>query len=622
MGNIRILDKSVYEKIAAGEVIERPASVIKELVENSIDAGATTITVEIKGGGVDYMRVTDNGRGIAAEDAELSFLRHATSKVYSEDDLNAISTLGFRGEALCSVAAVASAEITTRPEPAETGVYVKAQGGEILETRQAGCPAGTTVQVRKLFFNTPARLKFLKKAGGETAQVTDLVSRFILSKPKISFKYISNGRIIYHSPGDGMLRSAVYCIYGGDVAKMCSEIDYAAGNLSFQGLAGAPDAARANRTHQTIFVNGRYIKSAKISFTVARAYGNRLMTGKFPFFVLNIDLPFDAVDVNIHPNKLEVRFRNEDEVMRGVFHAVSEAMPQETGAKSLLFDRIEEQPALDNSNTSDIAPGLNKDFFKGSQMQIDKPDRLDASDLFINDIDAKRRGIILREDDDVSPHHDITARTSDEPPASEEMQAEQKRMDGVLAGDIEVMGALFDTYILAQYRDELIMIDQHAAHERLLYDEYKAAFDRRAVVSQPLLSPEVVEITAAEKELVMENLELFSSLGFVIEDFGAAIAVRETPMLLGQPQPRKLIPELLDRLDSISFSQPKLKREALIMSACKHAAKGGDKLNQAEILALIEDTFKSESPLTCPHGRPIIIRIKKYDIEKSFKRQI
>lgn len=644
MKRIQVLSRHTANQIAAGEVVERPASVVKELVENSIDAGSTAVTVEINGGGIEYIRVTDNGAGIFPEDLPTAFLSHATSKISTADDLAHIETLGFRGEALASIAAVSMLTMRTRIKGGEEGAMIRIEGGEIKESSPSGCPEGSTTEVRNLFYNVPARLKFLKSQRAEAGAISDYISRVIMANPAIAFKLISSGKLLYHSPGDGKLKSAIFCVYGGETLPHIKPVDYDDGKIKITGYIGTEKLARPNRQHQSLFVNTRYVRSQQISYGIQRAFDTRLMGGKFPFFVLNISVDFADVDVNVHPNKMEVRFKDEQAAVRAATIAARMALGDPV-APVLTHEEIAPRPKPGNfeknfSENRFVRTAEMRDEFRSSiaaklnQPASNAPAKLKEPAVSYNapkiteilpqnafsynmSVEQKRLEI-KKEAEEPKPFIDVTIPAS-RANKNERVSEAPKQLD---FGRIhyQIVGQLFGCYWVIQQDNEVFFIDQHAAHERRLYEN---------IISKPLnsdsqllLMPEIERLTAIEYETLMENIELFSELGFEIEEFGPlTVSVRAVPSIFSAPEAPAFIHEAIGLLQNRnSLTTVDIKRSSLIQSACKHAIKAGDMLSDVEIKALLDEYSNSGVPMTCPHGRPVMVRMSKTEFEKLFKR--
>ena len=622
---IEVLDPALANKIAAGEVVERPASVVKELVENSLDAGASSVTVEIREGGAEYIRVTDNGCGIPAEDVKTAFLRHATSKLRSVEGLDGIETLGFRGEALASIAAVAKVTMRTRTEEDDLGTLISIDGGTVREFSPCGCPTGTNIEVRELFYNVPARLKFLKSARGEAAAVGDYVSRLILGDTKVSFKFINNGKPVYHSAGDGSLENAVRCVYGSDTAEHIRPVRYDDGYLLIEGYCGDETIARSTRTQQSFFVNGRYIRSQQLSFAAQRAYNTKLMVGRFPFLVLNIRISPREVDVNVHPNKLTVRFRDEERVSSAVMIAVRDALCAEPGARPAPAPEVK---PTDVYSVFSAAKGREEDepqitpFIPEppvwERRERPRPERIDEvppappadAPVFLRDSATSEPATEVADVNGVL-HYSFKAREN----KKEEAVPVSFGIDG-----FSVDGVIFDTYIIVEQGDTVFYIDQHAAHERILYEKLikgELRFD-----SQLLMTSEIVNLAPTEHACLMDNIERFRELGFEIEEFGpTSVSVHSIPTGVKRGSVERLLHDMIGIvMRQGSVTELDVIRGQLIQASCKHAIKGGRMLNDYEINELLSHYADGSTPLTCPHGRPVMLSYSRRDIEKFFKR--
>lgn len=622
MGKIHILSTEVSEKIAAGEVVERPASVIKELVENSIDAGATLVTVEIKKGGSTYMRVSDNGSGMSGEDAKICFLRHATSKIQTSSDLDAIYTLGFRGEALASIGAVSEVSLYTKRSEDNEGICVTCRGGKILSSAEAGVPDGTSICVENLFFNTPARLKFLKKDATEAGYITDIITRFIFAHPEISFKLIIDGKEKLFSAGDNSLKNAIYTVYGKDYANGTIAVDYEAEGIHVTGLVGKGNISRPKRNYQSFFVNKRYITSKTLIAALEGAYKNQIMIGKFPMAVLNIDINPSLIDINVHPTKLEVKFSDEKSVFNAVYYGTKNALyaipnvPQIERADS-EFKRDTPKKQL---NLSDLAASLPKDMTKRPEtpeynprvnhfLKTDKPDFIKKKEKEDKPFTAKNI-TLASPSEKLEP---LVAKHESEPEETETVFVDEY---------FEIVGQLFNSYIIAEKDDEMILLDQHAAHERLKYEELKRDIASKQPMSQLLIEPVIVNVTGGEMTAYRENKEMFDQMGFEIEEFGDdAIIIRSAPgdAEMGEIEP--LILELLSQSEELKGELITEKYERLLYTiACKSAVKANMAMSKIEMETLVRNVLRLKNINTCPHGRPIIVTMSKKEIEKEFKR--
>jgi DNA mismatch repair protein MutL len=643
MGIINVLPIEISNKIAAGEVVERPASVVKELVENAIDAGATVINVEIKKGGVTYIRVTDNGCGMERSDAEIAFLRHATSKIKKEEDLDAIYTLGFRGEALSSIGAVAQVDLYTKRAQDNEGTYVNISGGTVNRAQGEGMPDGTTIVVNNLFYNTPARMRFLKRDATEAALVTDIMERFILSHPEISFKYIIDTKDKYFTAGDGKLAGAVYAVYGKNYINSLIPIEYETEMLKISGAIGKGDLARPNRNYQSFFVNRRYVKSLKISSTLEAAYKNQIMIGKHPMAILNIEINPRFTDVNVHPTKLEVKFSNEEEVLRAIYHCVQNALYEIPNVPKIERTKPEKSEFLRDSITmkaqeilkpepkiqtvkpqaSKIIPDVTKPKKEKSEYAVKNDNEyfVKKQEEIVNAFQGveEKREQKVSETTGEDVKIDILTKIERENSAGSVVSEHNWGFD---ADDVRIIGQAFNTYIIAQSGDTMIIADQHAAHERLKYEELKKELEKRAVTSQILLVPVVIDLTAGEMAVFSENAQNFADMGFELEEFGSnTLLLRATPETLDEDGLKGLIVELIDQFadNKQEIISEKMQR-ALYTIACKAAVKANHKFDIAQLESLLKEILALKNINTCPHGRPIIITMSKKELEKEFKR--
>ncbi|MBR5152407.1 MAG: DNA mismatch repair endonuclease MutL [Clostridia bacterium] len=610
MAEIRVLSSSVADKIAAGEVAERPSAVVKELVENAIDAGADKIEVEIKQGGVGYIRVTDNGCGIPRGQVKTAFLRHATSKLTEIDDLYRISTMGFRGEALASICAVSQVEIVTKTADAEEGTFLSVANGKAEEESLIACGDGTTMVVENLFANVPARMKFLKKDSTEAGYVADVLSRIALSRPEISFTYICDGNEIFATAGDGKLENVILNLYGLEHAKAILPVDYTEEKIRIHGVVGKPEISRGNRSRQTLFVNGRYVKNHVLSKVAEEAFRNRMMVGKFPFFVLHVDLPAELVDVNVHPAKTEVKFANEKQIYDVAYHAIKNALYVKEETVSVQEKSIEQpMPKMTvSAPISNYSP---------------QPQRVNPI-LVREYMDAT----IPKEMPSVSSVKEPTpvkVNIIEETPFKQEVMEE---LQSVLEMDepAKIIGQIFDTYIICQQGDEVFFIDQHAAHERMRFETLKESYQKKEKFTQMLLSPIVLNLDFREKQTVMEHLSGFLMFGFDMDDFGGnAVIINGTPVAMDESRIRDLMLELSDAMEQ-QRQHPiaDFEEAALDMIACKGAIKANKHLSYVEMQDLVQRVAELETQgvNSCPHGRPIRITFTKDEIEKLFKRKL
>lgn len=686
MAKINILPKHIAELIAAGEVVERPASVVKELMENSIDAGATAITLEIKNGGVTYIRITDNGCGIEREDVPNAFISHATSKICDENDLNAIFTLGFRGEALASIAAVSRTEILTKSANQDSGTAYAVSGGTQMKYEPAGCPDGTTIIVRDLFYNTPARMKFLKKDVSEANAVAEVVDRIALSHPEISIRFIREGKQALITPGDGKLMSAIYSVFGKAFADSLLPVDYELDGIRIEGYTCKPHAARPSRSMQYIYLNKRYVKSRSCIASMENAYKNSVMVGKFPSCVLNITVPPHTVDVNVHPAKTEVRFSDERRVSSAVYYGVKSAIEELDKAPQVDLSRLNkltqkatpeavqitmqevaqpsQAPAATLSKPVKIEPKT-KNYTKNSprdfwnkmtssefqtsvaQTKTENPflSERDEPDLVSSFKKRQKEEVVIRETKVTEKTAESFATAKAEKITQSAIEAapikstvavveniqSQKQENKIEFSTVKekelppkplrLLGEAFKTYIICEYDGKLCMIDKHAAHERIIYNKIKKnAAENQA--SQVLLSPITVTLSKAEYDTVISNLSVFLKAGFLVEDFGSGVViVRETPMLVSADETEDTVVEMAKYLsENRTDTEPEKIDRIHHTAACKAAIKAGFKNSTAEMKVLAEQVLYDDSVRYCPHGRPVLIELSKYELEKQFGR--
>ncbi|MDP4120469.1 MAG: DNA mismatch repair endonuclease MutL [Bacillota bacterium] len=634
MGRINILDKHVAELIAAGEVVERPASVIKELLENSIDAGATNITVEIKNGGISFMRVTDNGLGIAREDVAKAFLRHATSKVLLEEDLDKISTLGFRGEALASICAVSHVELITKFGEDIAGTKYTISGGVEEGIEDAGCSGGTTIIIRDLFYNIPARMKFLKKDISEANAVAGVVDRIALSHPEVAFVFIRDGKQVLNTPGDGKLMSSVYSVLGREFATGLISVDYELNGVIVNGYISKPQSARPNRNMQHFFLNGRYVKSRTAMAAIEEACKGSVMVGKFPSCVLNINMPYNLVDVNVHPAKIEVRFTNERPVFDAVYHAIKTALQQENNhTVSLSHVSADFKQKTENKKSmfsfDKLIPNIKKESKETQPIVFIPPnkpyepnfvsDNIAKKDIFkINKIDSEPASniTILSDKRDTKDAAEILETTKIE---KFEKPKNEKPFDNMLFS--KYIGEAFNTYIFVEISsDKLLVIDKHAAHERLIYEKLKK--ENGKLSAQMLLEPVIVTLSKAEYDAVLQNSDLLYDTGFEVSDFGSGnIAVRSAPQVLKNDDISNALIEIAGYLlENKNDTNTEKMDWVFHNTACRAAVKGGDINSRDELIHLAVELQNDPSIRYCPHGRPISVVIHKRDLEKQFGR--
>ncbi len=609
MGRIRLLDELTANGIAAGEVVERPASVVKELIENALDAGASVITAEITDGGIKMIRVTDNGCGMDEKDAAAAFSCHATSKLTTLDDLTRLSTMGFRGEALSSIASVSKITLKTRPVGEEYGTKVELDTGKIVRREKHAGTWGTSIEVRDLFFNQPARYKFLKKDQTEAQYITILVERFALVRPDVSFRLIKNGKEILHTPGNNDPKSALYCVYGGDVVGNCISFESEHDKIRVRGFAGKPVIARSGRGEQTIFVNDRIIRSKIISAAVDEAYKTLLMRGKYAFVVLMIYVPSALVDVNVHPQKAEVRFWNDSEVFRAVYHALHGALMTEPFVGEI-------KPSPENSASETIQTLEKSSSPSNLPGQKAYPIQTALGNQIVSD---QLESVGVREPADVTRENPETNRP-------EFVRNPSHTRDSALeeVKNARYIGILFATYILLESNDNLILLDQHAAHEKVLFEKLLksgAAKRHQDVPSQKLLEPSIVLLSMSDTEFAEQNHDKYRELGFDFDRIGEKeIAIRYAPSLLNGQNINPVFIDVTDSLRTESEASDDKYLLVLATAACKAAVKAHDRLNPVEVSSLIDSLVELDNPFSCPHGRPIIVRYSKKSLEKEFKR--
>ncbi len=628
MAKIIEMPPHLRDLIAAGEVVERPGSVVKELVENSIDAGATAVTVEIQNGGMSLIRVTDNGCGMAPEDAETAFLRHATSKLRDERGLEAIGTLGFRGEALAAIAAVSRIELTTREREAGEGTRLTLEGGVRTDLGPAGAPEGTVIAVRDLFFNTPARLKFMKNDRAEGSNVTTTVVRLALSHPEVSFRYVRDGKEELHTPGDGRTESAVYCVLGRDLAQGLLPAKGEADGIRCEGFVSAPAGARGNRAYQFFFVNGRFIRSKTLQAALEQAYKNSLFTGRFPVCVLKLEMGLSRVDVNVHPTKMEVRFADERAAFNAVYWAARTALDKETKPvtlelpKELLKGSAPAEKASSGTPASGSAFHSNASvkprdgFFKTMTAESFRSASGGFAPKAVQTAIPLPKTVPLPPEPTSSPKPSPSSKPE---PVPVDVPVPENAAASADAMDFRLIGEAMCTYLIVERGDSLFLIDKHAAHERILFDRLKA--QKREIASQILLAPAVCQVGEASAEILLESAELLGEFGFVLEDFGGgAVALRQTPQDMDAEDPQALLEELADKLRMGGRRDlESMRDEVLHTVACKAAIKAGKRSDPREVRELITRVL-SGAVRYCPHGRPVSVELTKTQLDKSFRR--
>jgi len=628
MGQIAILDEVTINKIAAGEVVDRPSSIVKELVENSIDAGATAISVEIKNGGIKYINITDNGKGIAGDDVRLAFERHATSKIRQEEDILNIRTMGFRGEALASVASIAKVTVQTKKQDEYTGTKYVIEGGIEREFEEIAWNIGTSITVENVFYNVPARYKFLKKDSTEAGYIEEAVIRLALANPGVSFKLISNGKRIVNTVGDGKLATSVYNIFGKEIHEELQVVNYEQDGIKVMGVVGSPKISRSTRQYEYVYINTRFVKDKTITTAIEKAFDQNLNIGKFPFAVLNVEVNPNFVDVNVHPAKLEVKFENEGKVFDAVYYAVKNAILEYHRSVSPFANRIVEESAsgivaeenLNIINDGDVVyketlvndvENYNQEFAETVEKAEEK--KHVASSFAPVYYTEKESEIEIK---DV-----IKDSLSFENKTELEVKEEIATYDTAIK--YKYIGGLFDTYILIEIGDKLYIIDQHAAHERLLYEQIRERYYAKEKETQIMLIPTFVELKNSEKELLSENMEMFEKAGFVIEDFGDnAIKISGIPNIGYEMDYQEMFTDILDELSGNTKTTMEEREKRFVYTmACKAAVKGNMKLTREEHIALLDEMVKLDRPFTCPHGRPTAYEVTKYEIERRFARK-
>lgn len=690
MGKIVLLDELTINKIAAGEVIERPASVVKELVENSIDAGATNITVEIQNGGISKIRIIDNGSGMSKDDLEFAFERHATSKIRKAADLENVKSMGFRGEALASIAAIAHVELVSKTEDDNIGHKIVVEGGKILEIEDSASQKGTTITVSNLFFNTPVRYKFLKKDFTEAGYIEDAMTRIAIANPNIAIKLINGNKTIIQTNGNGDLKTVIYTIYGKEIAEGLLEVNYEYEGIKVTGAIGKPEIARNNRSYQMFFVNKRYIKDKTLSAGVEQAFKGLIPIGKYGVVVLNIEIEPNKIDVNVHPTKLEIRFQEEQKVFKAIYHSVKDTL-----LKGDLVKEVEREPVVEEQklevNQEPVKLEENQikteqvvepkveteDIKKSGFMGLFKKKEKDADEFIENystntlqEIFAeksagqpeeveiptqeqknKMEDIIEKQKELENPKvEEPTSKDFDEMyvktfgklPETQKIEENSNKIDVKTLKEVEnisvfeekenyntipkykFIGALFSTYLVIEMKDEIYIIDQHAAHERVMYEKVKKNFyNNMEKDSQIMLLPDIIELSHKERAIVKENTDLFKKAGFIIEEFGDnTIRLIGVPSLCMDLDTKELFLEILDEIDTVAITAKQEKEDKFISTiACKAAVKANMKLTNEEVDTLMRQLLVLPNPFTCPHGRPTAIKMTRYDIERKFNRK-
>ncbi len=728
MGKIVLLDDSTINKIAAGEVIERPASVVKEVMENSIDAGATAITVEIRNGGISYIRVTDNGKGIMQDDLEIAFERHATSKLRSAEDLDDIKSMGFRGEALASIASIAKVSLISKTADSYTGYEVVVEGGKILSKEEAGCPNGTSITIENLFYNTPVRYKFLKKDFTESGYIEDVVTRIALVHPEIAVKLINTGKTIIQTSGNGEIKPVIYNIYGKEIADNLIDIDYTYDDIIVKGVIGKPVISRSNRSNQLFFVNNRFVKDKALSGAAEQAFKGFVTIGKHGFLVLNIDMDPRKVDVNVHPAKLEVRFQEETKIFKAIYHAIREGLLKgDLVADTSSIDKIDEEKTKYSTENIDLNPKFEnvgsssfRDIIKNTEPvkpnfeqlpSYIKEEKFDSNKLVQTDQTVEKEEIKEHEKQSEQTFEDVMARlnrmqnvistvneekTTYNAPSEATINNEDKEKVENSTEDVKVInqetpqansqtnddskflemyektfgisvkkeeneedeldvsqefkpmtaednvsgfegessyatkpaykyiGIAFNTYIIIEMKSDLYIIDQHAAHERIMYEKIKQNYySNNTKDSQLMLLPDIITLTHKEMGIYRDNKEMFQRAGFAVEEFGEnTVKLSGVPNVLIDLETKDLFLETLDEINTVArTAKQEIEEKFIATVACKAAVKAHMVLEKQEVTQLLDKLLQLPNPFTCPHGRPTAIKMTRNDIEKKFSRR-
>lgn len=630
MAVIQVLDSQTIDMIAAGEVVERPLNIVKELVENAVDAGAKAVTVEIKEGGIEFIRVTDNGSGIEGSEVRKAFLRHATSKIRVPEDLTELVSLGFRGEALSSIAAVSKVEVISKTKSDLVGCRYLIEGGQEVALEEVGAPDGTTILVKHLFYNTPVRRKFLKQPATEGGYISDLMEHLAMCRPEVSFQYILNGTMRFHTSGNGDLKEVIYRIYGKEVAANLIEIHQQQDSMVIQGYLGKPSLNRANRNFENYFVNGRYIKSQSISKAIEEGYKEYLMQHKYPFAVLHLRFDYHSVDVNVHPTKMEVRFTEPYKVHDFISNAVTAALKVKEMIPEAMLTNDKKRPEANFPSKQPEIFETNR--AKQYQVKEETEYRTDKAETPKMQ-DFMHKPVWNRVIGDQSEEYPVKneKKVASVIKASEAIIVEtsvqmdlfeEKILSKEARGEYRLLGQIFDTYWLAAFRDKLFIIDQHAAHEKVKYERLMKQFEEKKITSQVLNPPIVVTLTAREEVILKEFSPYFQELGFEVEAFGGSeYALRSVPTDLYGCKEQELFEEVLDEITEHQVTgNPTIIVQKIASMSCKAAVKGNQAMSSLEMEALIDELLTLDNPYNCPHGRPTIISMSKYEIEKKFKR--
>ena len=664
--SINLLDQNTINKIAAGEVVDRPSSVVKELVENAIDAGASAVTIEIKEGGTSFIRITDNGSGIEKSQIQLAFLRHSTSKIKSVEDLLTISSLGFRGEALSSIAAVAQVELITKTPEALTGTRYLIDGGVEKSIEEIGAPSGTTFIVRNLFYNTPARRKFLKTSATEGGYISELIEKISLSHPEVSFRFISAGQNKLYTSGNGNLKDVIYGVYGREIAANILPVDYECSYFSMTGFVGKPVLNRGNRALENYYINGRYIKNGIITKAIEDAYAGLYMPKKYPFTSIHFKIDSNTIDINVHPTKMELRLSEGEMIYKEIVNAIRQCLLRRSVVPEIVIDDSSKKKVVDNvistqEQKEDVRNEQKNDDTPKQQVisrmpepfeinRINKQKSINLSETQIkesvtNDTKNKENITIETASDDITSKdntlNEITSKNTtaqsfrdvsvlreevskynEKPEQMTLFDEEKKFLDKKSVVEHKIIGQLFDTYWLIEFDEKLYIMDQHAAHEKVLYEKFMKRANEGKVVSQQLMPPEIVTLSIACGQVLKDNLEVISNMGFEVESFGGnEYAIYAVPLELYGFSGKDMLLEIIDDfMENPGKHSMENIKERIATMACKAAVKGNNRLSSSEIKQLIDDLLTLENPYNCPHGRPTMISMSKYEIEKRFKR--
>ena len=649
MKRINLLDENTSNKIAAGEVVERPSSVVKELIENSIDAEAKNITIEIEEGGQSLMKIIDDGWGIHPDDMKKAFMPHATSKIKNSEDIYSIQTLGFRGEALPSIASVGKVNIKSRIEDNDFGNELVIEGGDIKSFEECGVNKGTTIEVRDLFFNVPARKKFLKSTSREGSLIADIVNRTAIAHPDISFKLINNGKKSLHTFGTGKLKDVLRTVYGKNISENLIYFEEAGDAVTIYGYIGKEEIARGSRNNQSIFVNGRYIKHKTVVAAVEQAFKSFSTCNKFPFFVLFIEVYPELVDVNIHPTKAEIKFTDDRMIFKKVFDTVHKALkedifedfklPEEENTKYTPFhEDVHEEIKMDIKPAAFVDNVTMQSFEKREEINIPVDlkthSEFESSNSLVKEERFNYEEPVIKTTVSAVPYHkeeevpyfkyepskEITSNVQDYEKEEHVQPVEKERT--AKFPPLKIIGQFNKTYILGEYDEVLYMIDQHAAHEKIMFEKYLKDIEEESLVVQPLLIPCVIDLSIDDYSYFEENKDIFSKAGFTLDEFGGnSLSLKEVPYFLGKLDPKNLFLSILDNLKSLgSGKTTEVKYNKIATMACKSAVKGNDALSDLEMIKLVEELRYIDDPFHCPHGRPTIIKFSNYDLEKKFRR--